>query len=235
VCPSRMRSSTSVTSVAILVASLAAWGCGSDSTGPAGSNGKTPPPVFSVVLDSGIVDSVSAPAGEPIPVRVRVAQSGTPTAGATVTWTVQAGHGATSSPTSLTDINGVASVLWTLGDSIGLNTLAAVSGDGSISMHAVGTAGPAAGVVRVSLDSVSVVAGGTVSIVARAIDVKGNPVAGATLTFQASAGSLSITTTTTSASGNGETAFITPTTPGAYTVTATLPGQASVIFHITAL
>lgn len=234
-CPSRMRSSTSITSVAILVASLAAWSCGSNSTGPGGSTGNTPPPVFSVLLDSGIVDSVAAPAGEPIPVRVRVAQSGTPTAGATVTWTVQAGHGVTSSPTSLTDINGIASVLWTLGDSIGLNTLAAVSGDGSISMHAVGTAGPAAGVARVSADSVSVVAGGTVSIVARAVDVKGNPVSGVTLTFQASAGSLSIATTTTGTSGNGETAFITPATPGAYTVTATLPGQASVIFHITAL
>jgi len=231
-----MRSATFITSAAVVFASLAAWSCGSDnSTGPGGSNGNTPPPVFSVVLDSGIVDSVSALAGSAIPVRVRVTQSGKPAAGATVTWTVQAGHGATSSPTSLTDVNGIGSVSWTLGDSIGLNTLAAVSGDGSISMHAVGTAGAAAGVVRVSLDSVSVVAGGTVSIVARAIDVKGNPVSGATLTFAASAGSLSVTTTTTSASGNGETAFITPTTPGAYAVTATLPGQASVIFHITAI
>jgi adhesin/invasin len=223
----------SASSIPVLVASLfAVWSCGGgDSTSPGGTNGGTPP-VFSVVLDSGIVDSVAAPAGTAIPVRVRVAQSGTASAGATVTWTVQAGHGTVSSPTSLTDINGIASVSWTLGDSIGLNTLAAVSGDGSISMHAVGTAGIANGVTRVSPDSVSVVAGGTVSIIARAIDVRGNPVSGATLTFAASAGSLSVTTTTTSSSGNGETAFTTPTTPGAYTVTATLPGQASVIFHV---
>jgi adhesin/invasin len=226
----------SASSIAILVASLfTVWSCGSsDSTGPGGTNGGKPP-VFSLVLDTGIVDSVAAPVGAAIPVRVRVTQSGTPAAGATVTWTVQAGRGTVSSPTSLTNVNGVAAVSWTLGDTIGLNTLAAVSGDGSISMRAVGTAGVASGVARVSPDSVSVVGGGTVSITARAIDARGNPVPGATLTFAAAAGSLSVTTTTTSSSGNGETAFTTPTAPGAYTVTATLPDQASVVFHITVL
>ena len=232
-CPCRMRSASSI---AVLFASLlAVWSCGGDSsTGPGGPTGGKPT-TFTVELDTGIVDSISATAGTSIPVRVHVTQSGAPAAGATVTWTVQAGHGTVSAPTSLTDVNGIAAVTWTLGDSLGLNTLSAVSGDASTSLRAIATAGVASGVTRVSPDTVSVVAGGVVSIIARAIDAKGNPVSGATLTFAASAGALSVDSTTTGSAGNGETAFTTPTTPGAYTVTATLPGQASVVFHITAL
>lgn len=213
---------------------LAVWGCGSDNgsgstTGPGGST------AFTVELDTGIVDSATVFVGQTIPFRVKVVHDGAPAASMSVAFTVQTGHGLLSSASAVTDSLGIASVLWTMGDTVGVNTAAATSGDGSASLRAVAIGQGASALQRASADTSSVVNTSTVSLSVRAIDGFGNPVPNVTVTWAAVAGSLSVTSTTTGSSGTAQTNFTTPAVPGTYMVTATLPGQASITFTIIAL
>lgn len=215
------------------VIALAAWSCNDhSSTGPGSNPGGQ---VFTVVLDTGIVDSTTVIVGTAIPFRVRVTQSGSPAIAAIVTWTVVAGHGSVSSASTTTDSSGVASVQWTVGDTVGFNSASAAAGDGSATLRAVGIGGAASAINRVTTDTSSVVATGSVALTVRVVDFFGNPTGGATVTWTSTAGSLSTTSTTTTASGNATTTFTTPVAPGTYMVTATLPGQASITFTIVAL
>lgn len=213
---------------------LAVWACGSSD----GGSGTTTGPgatAFTVELDSGIVDSATVFVGQTIPFRVKVVHSGAPAASMSVSFTVQTGHGLLSSASAVTDSLGIASVQWTMGDTVGLNTAAATSGDGSATLRAVAIGQGASALARASADTSTVVATSTVSLSVRAIDGFGNPVPNVTVTWSAPAGALSVTSTTTGASGNAQTNFTTPAAPGTYTVTATLPGQASITFTVIAL
>ncbi len=215
------------------VIALAAWSCNDHSpTGPGTNPGGQ---VFTVVLDTGIVDSSTFVVGTAIPFRVRVTQSGSPAVAAIVTWTVLTGHGSVASATSTTDSSGVASVQWTIGDTVGFNSASAAAGDGSATLRAVGVGGAASAINRVTQDTSSVVATGSVAITVRVVDFFGNPTGGATVTWTSTAGSINAPSTTTSASGNATTTFTTPAAPGTYMVTAVLPGQASITFTIVAL
>jgi len=188
-----------------------------------------------VALDSGVVDSITAPAGSIVPVRVHVATGGIPVSAMTVAWTIGSGHGALSAASTSTDTLGVTSVLWTLGDTVGLNSITAVAGDGSVTWRVAGIAGAASSLVKVSADSDAVVAGGTLPLTARVLDRHGNPVAGATVEWSSSGGDLSVKSAPTGATGDAETNFTAPATAGAYTITASLPGRASVTFEIVAM
>lgn len=223
--------------LALVAAVIAAAACSHDSTtSPSDTNNPPPPPtLYSVTLDSGVVDSTLAPAGSVVPVRVHVALSGQAVPSVAVAWAIGSGKGALSAPSTTTDSLGFASVLWTLGDTVGLNSLTASVGDGSVTWRVAGIAGAASSLVKVSADSELVVMGGTLPLTARVIDRHGNPVAGATVEWGSTAGSLSVTSAPSGQTGDTETNFTAPATPGTYTITATLPGRGSVIFEVVAM
>src|SRR5678815_1271751 len=130
-------------------------------------------------------DSSSAPAASVLLVRAHVTHDGTALAGAPIKFTVAAGHGLLSADSTATDTLGVATVLWTLGDTATeVNTLAMVSGDGIDSLRVI-----------------AVAAGTPLSIQVRATDRPGNPVAAATVFWVASGGSLSSASSVTDANG----------------------------------
>src|SRR5262245_20935333 len=111
--------------LAFVAAVIAAAACSHDGTTTPSDNNTPPPPpptVFSVTLDSGVVDSMTAPAGSIIPVRVHVALSGQGVPSIKVAWAIGSGRGGLSADSTSTDSLGFTSVLWTLGDTIGLNS-----------------------------------------------------------------------------------------------------------------
>ena len=224
--------------LAFVAAVIAATACSHDSTtSPSDSNNPPPPPptLYSVTLASGVVDSTLVPAGSIVPVRVHVALSGQSVTSVAVAWAIGAGKGALSASSTTTDSLGFASVLWTLGDTIGLNSITASVGDGSVTWRVAGIAGAASSLVKVSADSDQVVTGGTLPLTARVVDRHGNPVPGATVEWASSAGDLTVTSATSGQTGDAETNFTAPATAGTYTITATLPGKGSVIFEVVAM
>jgi hypothetical protein len=209
--------------------------CGKD-------NGSTEPPpgqgaqaiVYTLTVDTTLSDTVSATVATQVPVTVQLTKAGAAVPSATVTWKATLGSGKVSSETSTTDANGNASVLWTIGDTAGFNTLSITAFDASTVYHATGTAGAPSTLVRVSADSSTVVAGASLPISVRATDPLGNGSGGATIQWSASSGKITFAATPSGTTG-GATTVLTTSTPGTYTVTATLPGHASVSFTVVAL
>jgi len=210
----------------------AAVACGSSSdgsgtTGPGGSSGTA----YSVSADSTFL-ARTAPIGSTLPTTVHVELGGVPQANVTVSWFPNALSGTVSSKTSTTDSNGNASVTWTLGDTVRVNTLTATAGTGSVNVTATTTPGPATTLTKASADSTSLVAGASTILTVRAADQFGNRVPGVTITWTASGGSLSAASSTTGAAGNADIVFMTTTSPAAYSVTATAAGMQAVSFKI---
>jgi adhesin/invasin len=217
----------------LLAAAVAVAACGKDSstpttpTTPTGTNG------FSLVLDTGMVDSAKVAIGTVVPVRVKLTQNGSPAIGIQMNWTIGAGHGAVSAAATPTNSAGVATVNWTIGDTSGVNSLTAASSGASVTFTAIALPGSASQMLRVSADSSSVVAGASLPLTAKVVDRIGNGVPGATVTWTTTGGSLSATSTTSGANGNVTSNFTTAGV-GTYTVTVTLPGKASVSFKVVA-
>jgi len=123
---------TGLTRAAVVAAAtpLLVWACGKSSTGPSG-----PPPNANVVAILG--DHQAGLVGYGVNVRpaVKVTDStGTPVAGATVTFAVTGGGGSVTGGTQTTNASGVAQVgKWTLGGSAGINSLAATASGAGIS------------------------------------------------------------------------------------------------------
>ena len=115
---------------------------------------------------------------------------------------------------------------------IGLNTLVALVGGSSVTVKAVGIAGPPAILQRVTADSLFTIDGATVLVTAEVRDAFGNPVQGATIDWSSSDGDLSATESKTGVSGHAENAFTSPSSPGESTVTASLAGKGSITFRI---
>jgi Bacterial Ig-like domain (group 1) len=178
---------------------------------------------------------VGQPLAQPISVQVTDV-SGNPIIGAVVTWTVLTGGGSVASATSTTDSNGNASVIWTLGPTPGTNTLrASIATGASADITATGVAGPvAAGMTIVSGNNQAIAVNGTsAALVVHLADAAGNPVAGVTVTWTTTGGTLSAASTTTDASGNTQVTLTAGATAATYTVTAAAGGL-SAVFTITA-
>lgn len=211
---------------------VAAAGCSSDTVAPivpttltatSGSNGQT----------GTVGQALALPVGVTL-----VDQNGKPIAGATVNWTVVGRGGSVASPSSTTDSTGTATVVWTLGDTVGVDSLKAADPFGpSTVITATGDAGQAASLVKVSGDTQSVAAGtaATQPLVVKVVDQFGNPVAGVTVSFAVASGggNLSVASGVTDANGEAQTTLTTGATPGANTVTATAGTFAPVTFTLT--
>ncbi|MBI2408413.1 MAG: hypothetical protein HYV19_08965 [Gemmatimonadetes bacterium] len=91
-------------------------------------------------MDKVAGDAVTAAAGSIVAVQVRVKDSnGVALAGRSVTFAVAAGGGSVSSATVTTDVNGLASVNWTLGAVAGPNSLTATVSGRTVTFTATGT------------------------------------------------------------------------------------------------
>lgn len=171
-------------------------------------------------------------AGSTVAANVHVVQGTTPASGVLVTWSVSMGGGTISTTTSLTDAAGLATVNWTMGDTVATNNLVATISGASVGLNTTTVAGPVSTLLKVSPDSQALVAGAALTITARPVDRFGNGVAGVPITWSASGGTLSAAATTSGLNGNATTNFVTDATPGTYLVTGSVAGKASVTFTV---
>lgn len=174
---------------------------------------------------------------QPISVHV-VDQSGAAFAGASLTWTVMSGGGSVSAATSTTNATGDATTIWTLGNTVGADSLKADLGNGSsVIIAATAVAGPFASLSLVSGDAQSVTAGSTTQpLVVKAVDTLGNAVANATVAWTVTGGGvLSTASTATDANGMAQVTLATDANPATYTVTATSGTAAAVTFTVTGM
>jgi plastocyanin len=156
----------------LAIASLAV-GCGSG----ADAGGPNPSPL-AIAKSSPTGDNQTGTPGQTLaaPIRIAAARGGTPEAGIAVTWTAS-GTGSLSPGSGVTDANGIASAVWTLGQEAGTQTAqAAVSGAAGSPLIFTATAGSgggapltatvvlrSAGGNRFDPDAVTIGAGGTVT------------------------------------------------------------------------
>jgi hypothetical protein len=220
----------------IAAATAAAAACGKDNgTEPVTGTGNGPQTiVYTLTVDTTLADTASATVATAVPVRVKLTKAGLAVPNGTVTWKSTLGSGKVSSETSTTDADGVASVLWTLGDTAGFNTLSITSFDASTQYHAVSTADAPSTLERITSDTVKVVAGASLPLSVRATDRLGNGSGGVTIEWTTSSGSITLTSTPTGSKG-GATTVLTTSSPGTYTVIAALAGHGSVAFTVIAL
>jgi len=221
----------------LLIAAAAAIvaACGKDSSTSPGEGPGTPTAiVYTLTVDTTLADTATATVATQVPVTVHLSKAGAAVPNGTVTWKATLGSGKVTSETSTTDANGNASILWTLGDTAGFNTLSITSFDASTVYHAVGTPDEPSNLVRVSADSSLVITGASLPLSVRATDRLGNGSGGADVIWTATGGQITVTTTPAGKNGGASTVFTT-TAPGTYTVTARLPGHASLLFKVVAL
>lgn len=225
--------------VACLMLALAVTSCSDSGTDPQ----DVPDPVVAVSAHEG-GDGQSATVGAQVATRpaVRVTSDGAPAAGVTVTFSVASGGGSITGGTQTTDANGVARVGgWTLGTTVGANTLTASVEDANgspVTFQATATAGAATQLVKVEGDAQDASAGSAVSV-APAVEVRdqfGNRVAGEQVTFAVTSGGGSATDLEQTSDANGVArvgSWTLGTTAGENTLTASL-GSSTVVFTATA-
>jgi uncharacterized protein (TIGR03437 family) len=152
--------------------------------------------------------------------------------GVPVTWSVvTAGTVTLSSIISTSDPNGEASALATLGGVAGNAQVKVTAGTGATAVSATFTLSvnvPAAGISKVSGDGQStlVSTGFPAPLVVSVADANGNPVQGATITFQVTSGTATLGTpsVTTGANGQASTTVTAGATAGTIQISATTAG-----------
>jgi uncharacterized protein (TIGR03437 family) len=161
---------------------------------------------------------------------------GSPVSGATVRFSVASGAASLNPASAATNAQGMASTLVTAGASAGpigvTASLNALSAKFSLTSTAQGPATNVAYVYLVSGNQQAGPPGSTfpIPIVVQALDVLGNPVAGASVSFVASAGlTLSSPVAVTDAQGHASTMVTAGPVPGQYVITAS-SGSASATF-----
>jgi Big-like domain-containing protein/PKD domain-containing protein len=177
-------------------------------------------------------DGQSAQAGAelsaPLVVRVLDGQ-GNPVVGRAVTWVVGAGGGSVTPQNTTTDAQGKASTRWTLGSSVGTNTVnAVVSGVGTATFSATATAGSvSASQSRVTVSDGSITAGSeTSTITVRVRDANGTGVSGVSVSVSSSGSGNQIDPGSATSDDNGVATFTFSSTVGGEdkTITAVAGG-----------
>ena len=198
-----------------------------------------PPPMpttLSIVSGNNQTGMIDEPLGTPFGVEVRD-QYNDPMPGATVTFSVTGGGGTLSNTTGLTDINGRAESVLTLGSQPGTNTVdASVEGVAQTeTFTAEATLPPPTPTAPsiISNQNQAGLTGETLSdpLVVQVHDQYGNPMEGVTVTFTVTVGDgmLSHTVVTTDANGQAGTILTLGTEPGPNIVEATVEGVTGTI------
>lgn len=176
----------------------------------------------------------------PSPLVVAVTDAdGNPVSGAAVTWVVTAGGGSVAPTTSTTDAQGQAATSWKLGRAVGANTVeAVVSGVGSATFSATAVAGAPARIRIISGNDQSGQVGTQLAaaLVVVVEDDHGNPVSGATVTWQVTdgGGHIAPTTSTTGGDGQASTEWTLGAAPGTQKVRASAGNAGHVDFQASA-
>jgi hypothetical protein len=155
-------------------------------------------------------DAQTAPTGTRVaiaPAVLIVDKSGVALSGVPVTFAVVSGGGSIAGATAVTGADGVASVgAWTLGNTVGPNTLTATAGVLSATFSASGVAGPAGTPAKVAgTDNQSTVVGTVIRVApsVKITDANNNPVTGLAVTFAVASGGGSITGGSTKTDAGG--------------------------------
>lgn len=164
----------------------------------------------------------------------RVLDSGSrPVPGQQITFEVMTGGGQVVPATAVTGADGRAAVRWTLGAAAGTQQVQAKATGGAapdnltVVFRATARASSAAELVEVSGAAQSGTAGSTLedSLIVKTVDAAGNPAAGVSVTWAASAGgAVSAAATATGPDGRAGIKWTLGTTAGPQTATATSPG-----------
>jgi adhesin/invasin len=237
------------------IASPASWRLGTT----AGPNTVTatvaslPAVTFSATATSGPATAVAINAGNnqsavignavTIPPSVKVTDAnGNAVSGVAVTFAVATGGGSVSGATATTNASGIATVgSWTLGASLGSNTLTATAGTltGSpLTFTATAIAGPPASITKHAGDAQTAVAGANVATppAVRVTAENGLPLQGITVTFAVGTGGGSVTNAVALTNDNGIAtvgSWKLGNTSGANTLTATVASLSPVTFTAT--
>jgi hypothetical protein len=206
--------------------------CGHDSPTTT-TPGNTPSTGLNIVIDS-LSKGQSAVVGSTIVIGFRVMNSDltAPVPNRVVTFTPATGSGTVAASSATTDANGHATASWTFGTTSGTVTLTLSTTGVSVPATATALATAPTKLTKVSADSQSVVASGSVSLVVRSTDQYGNPVPSVPVTWTSTGGVLTPTLTVTGSAGNAAVTFTTTATPATYSITATSPGLTSVTFTL---
>jgi len=167
---------------------VAAAACG-------GSDTTTTPPkdTTPATITSNVTGAISGVAGTAVATQISVTvanKAGAPIDGATVTFAVATGGGSVS-PTSVTTVAGIASTTWTLGPTLGTQTITATAaGLPALTITATATAGAAKNLVKASADSQSAGIGTNVAVApaVKVTDANNIPVPGVLVTFTVATG-----------------------------------------------
>lgn len=158
---------------------------------------------------------------------------GGPAAGVIVTFAVASGGGSITSATQITGADGIATVGgWTLGTTVGTNTLMAVASalTGSpVTFTAIGTASTASAITANAGEAQTATAGAAVATnpSIKVTDVHGNPVAGVNVAFAVASGGGTVVGSGQTTGTNGfatVSGWTLGTTAGTNTLTATAAG-----------
>lgn len=186
-----------------------------------------PPSQLKVIHGSG----QSAPAGStlPNPVEVQVLTSrGQPVAGVTVAFAVTSGGGSLSAASRVTANDGVASVIWTLGATLGTQQVtASVAGlpPVLVTATAIQTV-PTPGRSTVSVLPTAIQVGGEEAVVTAILrDANGAPMPGVTVTFNGPSWAVFNPTSATSDAAGGVMTRVRATEASTITITVVASGQ----------
>ncbi|HEX7239867.1 MAG TPA: Ig-like domain-containing protein, partial [Longimicrobiaceae bacterium] len=199
-----------------------------------------PATVAAVVKSGGDAQTGQAGAALADSLAVRVTDgAGNPIGGVAVAWAVAAGGGSVAPAATTTNASGIAKTRWTLGPAAGANAATATAAGGlSVTFSASGTAGTAASLVRVSGNAQTGTVGTALadSLVVRAADASGNPVAGVTVVWSVATGGGTVApaSAVTRADGTARARWTLGAAVGAQSVSAAAAGLAAVAFTATA-
>jgi hypothetical protein len=171
------------------------------------------------------------------PISVHVTdQNNNALAGAVVSWAVVGAGGSVNQATSITNATGDATVNWTLGLSVGVDSLvASIPIGASVTITANVVAAPS-NLLKGSGDNQFVTAGtNSQPLVVKVTNANGSGIAGATVTWAITSGGGTLSAASTLTDGNGNTSVVLATSaiPGAATVVATGPGGQTQTFTVT--
>jgi hypothetical protein len=175
------------------------------------------------------------------PLRVRVVDAvGSPVSGVAVSWAPASGGGSANPTSSQTNSSGIASTTWTLGPSLGSQTLAAsVSGVGSVTFNATAEGEDDDDEITLAIwagDNQSGPAGEAlpIELSVRVRYAEGPPLSGVTVSWEADEGSASPSSSQTASNGRATTTWTLGSSPGSQTLRASVTGVGSVTFNATA-
>ena len=179
----------------------------------------------------GQVGAVAVPL--PVSLSVKVVDAGgTAVVGASVRWSVLSGGGSVTPPTGISNAAGLVSTSWTLGSSLGANTVRAYLTNGyvvdSVNFSATAISGsPVVITLGAAPPATAAVATALPAMVYTVVDQFGHPVAGAAVTFGTGFGSGSVTPTSTltGVDGTASAVWTLGTVVGPQSTSATLAGQ----------